>query len=221
MQLAGRVWVVPGAATGGFDEPRRIEVALESPGDLATADLDGDGLLDLAAGAGSPAVILLSGATIRRAGEVPVAARTLAVAGSPAALAAGDFDGDRFPDLAAACDSAGAVSYLRGAGIAGDQGAAAARKDIALAGSPTVLATGDLDGDGFLDLAAAGRGADHVTFIPGGPRGLEEASAVPAGRDPIALVAGELDGDGLLDLAAACAGSSFVSLLRGSDRGPS
>ena len=145
-------------------------------------------------------------------------------------LAAGDFNGDGFDDLAAGTpgeDSArGTVHIVYGAGAGltaagnvllqeGEDGTPGTARDGK--GFGEVIAAGDFNGDGYQDLAvsalghAVGRG--QVTVIPGsggGPQGVAGFRWVQAflgepseagDRFGSALAAGDFDADGFADLA--------------------
>jgi disulfide bond formation protein DsbB len=155
---------------------------------LATGDFDGDGSDDLAVGvpnedvaghpnAGAVNVLYGTGNGLSAAGDQYWHQNRPGILGEledddkfGAVLAAGDFDGDGFDDLAlgapgedvAGHPNAGAVNVLYGTG----NGLSAARDQVWHQGSPGILgapedldgfgwalATGDFDGNGFDDLA--------------------------------------------------------------------
>jgi hypothetical protein len=159
------------------------------------------------------------------------------------ALTAADFNGDTFVDLAVGVpgeDSpldAGSVHIIYGSpnGLtaAGDRiwtqrssgiGGAAEKWDM----FGYSLASGDLNGDGFADLAVGvpfeGIGSDHragaVNVIYGSPSGLtaagnqvwhQDSPGIANAADPFdefafALASGDFDGDGFWDLAAGVPG---------------
>jgi hypothetical protein len=168
------------------------------------------------------------------------------------ALARGDFDGDGYADLAVGVPNedigtvadAGMVNVLHGGpfgigpvrnqawhhDVAGVPGVAAAGDRLGAA-----LAAGDIDRDGFDDLAIGAPGAavsgnaaaGHVLVLYGSPAGLtvngaqvrHEDSAGVAGvaavRDTFAtsLALGDLDGDGFGDLAVGIPGQDLGSVV--------
>jgi FG-GAP repeat len=178
----------------------------------AAGDFNGDGFADLAAGASGEDV-----GSVRDAGAVSVlygSARGLTTTGGRLftqvgsraeeqdwfgwALAAGDFNGDGFADLAVGAPSetvgsafaAGAVSVLYGsaAGLTTTR----ARLFTQVAGAAEVadefgraLAAGDFNRDGFADLAAgapgegvgSAAGAGAVSVLPGSAGGLTATGA--------------------------------------------
>jgi hypothetical protein len=182
---------------------------------VATGDFDGDGFADAAVGApgkdvggvalaGAVSVVYGSASGLGAAGSQQWTQNSADVEGDAGvedffgwSVAAGDFDGDGFDDLAigvpgdtvADKDFAGAVNVLYGsaAGLSavGDQLWDQATADInnrAEVGDQFGLAvgTGDFDGNGFADLAVGvptenldeGADAGAVNVIYGAPAGL-------------------------------------------------
>jgi hypothetical protein len=216
---------------------------------LAVADLDADGAADLVAGApgtdgGAGRVYVYRGpdlGTGERAGADAPARPTFALdapGGKPgdwlgAALIAADFDGDGHLDVAVAApgtDGArpgetdvGRVLVWRG----GPTGLDPAPARVLSPPDPSpydgfgaTLTAGDLDGDGYADLAVGAAGIDRAGKSRGTDRGavyLYRGSAdglygapiarleapVPLDHDRFgyALSAGDLDGDQRADLA--------------------
>jgi len=210
------VSVFLGNGDGTFQAPVGFAVGLE-PVALAVADLDGDGLLDVAtANAGDSTVSILFGRAGGGFSEPPVA---LALPGVPLDLLAVDLDGDGFPDLAAAAESAdgGALAVFANPG----QGAWSGSRPTWLAAGRAVaaLAAGDFDGNGLADLAILDQGEGRVAVfldrsIDGGTAFATPASYA-AGRSPSALVPGDFNGDGRADLAIADTGDGRIWVLLG------
>ena len=90
---------------------------------------------------------------------------------------------------------------------------AGAREEGA-AGGRAVTLSGDLDGDGDIDLAVTNRLTNDVWVLFNQGGGVFGAPvAYPVGSDPRAVALGDLDGDGDLDMVVANFGSHTVSVL--------
>ena len=195
----------------GRDETlvRLGRISVPAPSAMATADLDGDGNLELLAGRVDESVVSvfpgLGDGTFLAPREHPV--------GSPAtSLFAGDLNGDEGPDVAS---SGNGVSVLFGNGdgtLRGYQSAGGPSGARALAGD-------DFDADGFVDLAVS-HGANVVTILRNtGDEQFAGAGSHTVGGTPVALAAADVDGDGSTDLVTANRGANDVSILLGDDAG--
>jgi len=151
----GTVAVLLGDGTGAFapasGSPYSTGNGSQS---VAVADFNGDGNLDIATGNrdDDTVSVLLGDGT----GAFAPASGSPYSTGSgtgPAAVAAGDFNGDGVPDLATANEHTNDVSVLLGNGDGTFPASPTHRYSV---GSyPDALAAGDVDGDGKLDLVTA------------------------------------------------------------------
>lgn len=118
----------------------------------------------------------------------------------PYSLAALDLGGDGFLDLVVGEDT-GALDRLIEL-RRGPTGFGAATALLADLQQPIVEATGDMDANGFADLAIAQLGTSEVRLLPGTAAGLAAGVALDLGGETTSLVFDDLDGDGLAELIA-------------------
>jgi len=86
--------------------------------------------------------------------------------------------------------------------------------------TPWSVATGDLNGDGRLDLVTANSTSNNVSVLLGNGDGTFGTKVDYAtGSDPHCVALGDLNGDGRLDLATANGSSNSVSILLGEGDG--
>jgi FG-GAP-like repeat/PASTA domain/FG-GAP repeat len=183
---ASTVSVLLNSGDGTFPT-RRDYRAAPSPFSVVIGDLNGDGKADLATANtnthGKTVSVLLN------TGEGSFGVRRDYRAGNdPYAVAIGDLNGDRRPDLATANSDADAetVSVLLNRG----GGRFEAKLDYPAGRDPWGVAIGDLTGDGRADLAAANAYANTVSVLANTPglcavqdvRGM----TVPAAKQTIA-----------------------------------
>ncbi len=187
-----------------------------SPLDGLLRDLDGDGRLDLAVVSSESDELTLFFGRQESGSFTFIQGESFAVGRRPVALAAGDFDGDGFLDLATAKLESGSVSLWRNEG--GRRFRAAA--EMRLGQWTTALAAADFDDDGRTDLAVADVGRDEVVVLLGdGTGNFQLAGSIRVGRWPAALVPADLNGDGFLDLAVANFLGNSLTLLFGDGLG--
>lgn len=185
---------------------------------LAAAELNGDGFMDLAcADQESSTVVLLLGG-----GDGTLRPGTIHTVGArPVALQAVDLDADGDDDLVSADqDGKSLTVLLQGSGVL-------SRSGYVLSIQPAGVACLDADGDGNLDMAAAGAVPDtldaSVAVLLGDGKGsFSHARGFSTAAFPLAILAGDLDGDGGDDLVTAhpglTQGSGFISFHRGNGR---
>ncbi len=185
----------------------------QSPVDVAVADVDGDGALDLvtANGAGSINVFLNDGSGLFTAN----AAITTSTQ-TPTAIAIGDVDGDGKPDLVtigtdSTAASAGSVNVMLNTG----GGTFASPAVFQLLDATTRVALGDLTHNGHLQIVllktALGCFSTIEPHVSAGVVTLEPeivTSISSVGSSPVSMAVADLDRDGRLDVVAANTGTT-------------
>jgi hypothetical protein len=195
--------ILLGRGDGSF---KRADIAapLQNPRGITTADVNNDGRPDLiytGYATGTVQVLLGNGAGGFTKGA------TVTVAGSqPQGVAAGDFDHDGHLDLAVACNSGLRILY-------GSSRGTFTVRTIAGHANLNVVAVGDLNGDGWADVAAASTGGSDVAIYAGGASGLTFTHTYVVGASPRGIAVGDVNGDGRLDVITANRASSTVSVL--------
>jgi len=179
---------------------------------LATADLNGDGHLDLVtADQGDSTLSVLLGI-----GNGDLLARTkYPIGGSPDSLAIGDLNGDGHVDLLALSTDTGTASTLLGRG----DGAFSRALDSQTGGHSRCSALADFNADTRLDIATTT--ADNAVNVQlgYGDGTLASGFQYPAGATPICIAVSDVDLDDRLDLVTANGNSGTVSVLLGKGDG--
>jgi hypothetical protein len=166
----------------------------DSPLTITTADLRGNGIVDLVVSnrqSNSVSVLLGNGDGTFRA------ARNFATDIHPDQVIVGDFDGDRIPDLATANFDAHTVTVLLGNG----DGTFRFVANFSAGFYPISVAAADLRGNGTLDLVTTSATTSDVAVLLGNGDGTFQYPVFfPAalGTDHVAVA--DVDGDGTPDL---------------------
>jgi hypothetical protein len=175
--------------------------------------------------AGLIAVLVVLVALAAALASVPVADAACSL-GLPPSVAVTDFNGDGAKDLAvvdgprwAGGSSDAKVWVLLGTGT----GSFGTPTGFTAHTCTTAVATGDFNGDGHRDLAAANYGSNDVSILKGTGSGSFGAgtdySLPPSAHGPAAIAVGDFDGDGNQDLAVSDFSSGDVSILLGNGNG--
>ena len=205
------VVTLKGHGDGSFDAPVAHDVAI-GPTDVAAADLDGDGELDLVtANLGNNSVSVLRGD-----GAGGFAAHVDYAAGfGPQALAVADLDADGVPDLAltTATFNAGGGSLALLRGLGGGAFGPATEYETGPIG-PDLLAA-DIDGDGRLDLVAPGASGRVGVYLGRDGGTLFAPAPEPTAAGPTSVATADFNRDGQADLAVANASANSYSIFLG------
>ncbi|MBL8828254.1 MAG: VCBS repeat-containing protein, partial [Planctomycetaceae bacterium] len=214
---------VPGDLTVSFGAETSITTGL-GPVGVAAADLNGDGLADLAI-------------TAYTSGEVSLLRNTTAVGSATASFAAvqdltsqvgvqgiaiGDFNRDGRADLAVTVRSANLVSVLLNTTPIGSGTLSFdLPQDLPTGAQPLAIVVGDLDRDGIVDLATANAGDGTLTrfmnrTVAGDSVvGFLAGSNVTVGSSPRDIALADFNLDGIVDLFAANRSANGVSVAVG------
>lgn len=203
---AGRISLLAGSGSGTFAAATPIELGAQ-PSAGAVADLDGDGIDDLAVvdSLDDRLVVLFGGAPL------PVTQASVAIEGAVAVASAGT---GRL--VVAATDPASTVTVT----VSPSRVLAASAATQVSEGSAVAILTADFDNDTDLEVAVLVTDPDAAVLL-----NLDESGAVTVretvslGAEPDAFAAADLGGDDFVDLAISSASADrvFVFLNDGAD----
>ena len=202
--------VVKVIATPSFS---KLDFATDlSPQDVATADFNHDGKLDLAVPTGNNTISVLLGN-----GDGTFAPHVeYGVPGHPIAILTGDFNNDGKTDLVTVAGFLNQISILLGNG----DGTFQTHVEYATGTHPAAAAAADVNGDGKLDLVVVDQNDNKVAVLLGNGDGTFQSHVDYAtGNGPAGVAIGDFNGDGKLDLAVANNGDGTVAILLGNGDG--
>jgi len=202
---SGGVDVMLGNGDGTFKAPVSYATAAD-PRMVIVADFNDDGKLDLAtANADSETISVLLGN-----GDGTFQAHmdnSTAIAASCISLAAGDLRNDGRRDIVAGCQSESKVAVL----LSNGNGTFKPAKAYPVPAGVDIVALGDFNGDGKLDVAVTNGGTyDMVSILPGSGTGTLKAAVVfGTNYGPSGIAAADFNGDGKLDIVTSDNGGPF------------
>ncbi len=185
------------------------------PFTVVTADINGDGKLDLIAAnflSNNLTVVLGNGS----GGFTATTGSPVAAGTNPFGIVAADLNGDGKIDLAVSNAGSNNVTVLLGNGTGALT--AVTGSPFSAGSNPLAMALGDFNGDGYPDLAVPNYNGNNVTLLLGNGTGAFTAAAsgpLGVGANPRTAVAGDFNGDGALDLVITNYGSNTVAVLLG------
>ena len=184
--------VFVGRGDGSF-EPGREFLTVGDPRNLAIADLNGDGKLDVAVSPGRGALLAV------HLGTGPglfAEERAFPTQASPNAAEMSDVNGDGVPDLLTV-NGSDTVSVLMGDG----SGGFGAPGFVSVGVGARALLLDDFNNDGRPDLVTANYTAGSVTVrLSRVAGGFEPSRAFRTGAGPLAIVSGDFNEDGRRDI---------------------
>jgi hypothetical protein len=184
------------------------------------ADLDGDGLADIAvANNVSGSISLLR--NVSTADMMSFASPVVLGTGSaPGRMALADIDGDGAPDLIVDNINDGTISLYRNISTSGWL-SFSPPVQIPAGNKPWCVAVGDINGDGKADVAVANYQDSTVTIFINrsnvgsiAPDSMRNIGTLRTGVNPLNVEVSDLDGDGNPDLMVACRAANTLSLFQ-------
>jgi hypothetical protein len=219
------VSILLGHGDGSFAPAVNIAVGM-GPAGIAAGDFNRDGKVDLAvANSGT--------ASGNNQGPNPntvqiligdgnggfTSASVIPVKKTPLVVLVNDFNKDNVQDLAVSSSAKGFVSSLLGKG----DGTFQPPREFKVGPSANNMSTGDLNGDGNLDIAVTTTNGlqtlTNIVTLFGDGKGSFHAVSNPAGRSPSAIVAGDFNHDGKSDYITANIDSNTVAVMVGKGKG--
>jgi sugar lactone lactonase YvrE len=188
---------------------------VDEPNVVATADFNGDGILDLAVSASNAGQVTLT--ILLGNGDGTFTATTSPTVGHfPDSIAVADFNGDGIADLAVTSVDDNIVTILLGRG----DGTFTAAPNLDTVSIPQSIVTADFNGDGIADLALV-NGNSVLIFLGKGDGTFQGALSTPlSGIALLGLAVGDFNGDGIADLAVTNSlESGTVTILLGKGDG--
>jgi len=185
-------------------------------------DVDGDGHADVLSAVSDVSLSVFAGGAMGPSAAPVTRAAPLESTGFGRSVdAAGDVNADGYGDVVVGAPGSNGVYLYLGsaAGLAATPSLTTGPVGSALGAS--VAGAGDVNGDGFDDVAAVSATGNAVWFIPGGASGLGMPVRVvlPTTATSVVAGAGDVDGDGYADVLLAGTPSAAGQLLRGGSTG--
>jgi hypothetical protein len=215
-QTGGNVTVLlnsqqnPGTFGAGITS--KVGSAGSSPVAIAVGDFNQDGKLDVVvANSTTKTVTVMLG---EGSGSFSSSA-SYPVGTSPSSVAVADFNNDGYPDIAVTNSGDGTVTVLLNNG----SGGFSPDKDspYAVGKSPSAVALGEFNKDGFADLAVTNAGSNTVSVLlnngAGGGFTPDTGSPYAVGKVPSAIAVADFNGDSYSDLAIANQTDGTVTML--------
>ena len=224
LQTANVVSVFRNTSTGvgNINFAAKVDFALSNtPQQLASADFDLDGKVDIVATNSSPtSTVSVFRNTSTGAGSIAFATKVdFSTAVGPNGVTVGDLDGDGKFDMATSNFFSNTMSVFRNTSSAPGTISFATKQDFTTGTQAHIAAISDLDGDGKADIALENFGSSTVSVFrntSAAPGSISLGTKVDftSGLNPRHMSIADIDSDGRPDLVTANQnGTSFSTLL--------
>ena len=193
-----RVTVMFGDGAGGFPTSVGLLTGATQNRGVGVLDLNGDGWDDIvtASRSSNATSIFLNNGNGTFAARVDIEAGVA----NETSIAVADANNDGIMDVFLGNYGLPRnITVLLGNG----NGGLVAQTPVATSGQPWMLAAGDVNGDGNVDVISANSSGNGITVHFGnGAGGISAATSLATGDFPLAIDTGDLDGDGDLDVVS-------------------
>jgi hypothetical protein len=196
----------------------KVDFATNSqPLNIAMADLNGDGKIDMVTVDGNAHSVSVFKNTTPAGGTISFSARQVISAGTgPRGIALGDLDGDGRPDMVICDPSANQLLIFRNTSVP-DTITFSEIATYPAGNYPQSAAIADLDGDGKPELIISDSGGNNVyvyrNLSSPGTISLAAPVILRAGGGPSSIAIADINGDGKPDITLADATSNAASVL--------
>ncbi|MEB3294201.1 MAG: DUF4347 domain-containing protein [Synechococcales bacterium] len=202
------VEVHAGDGAGGFSTVQESASSISaSPRSLRLADVDNDGKLNILTVNFNRQNVYV---WLRNVGITQYQ-----VGPDPLDLAVGDFNQDNKLDFVTTSPTANNILIHLGDG----NGNFTAQAPIPMGTAPSMIALGDVDGNGKLDILTANVSNNVSVLLGTGGGNFSAPTTIAIGNRPSQISLGDMNGDGMLDIVTSNNVSNDVSIVLGDGRG--